>query len=138
MSREPPDTSATAAYRPERLERRKHRRFATQWRLRISGITPQTVLARTVDVSSGGFYCYSSRAFLPGDRLTVLLDIPNGLRDQDSEPIVLRCDVRVLRAEVTRGDLGWGMACQILDYSVLRVSNTEINAAASVDNLETD
>lgn len=85
----------------------------------MSNIDNETVHARTADISSGGFYCRSQRGFAPGEELTALIDIPAPSGGPDSVSIVLRCHVHVVRVEPLNCEDGWGVACQILDYSVL-------------------
>lgn len=83
--------------------------------------------ACTLNVSSGGFYCRSPEPFSPGDNLTALLDLPSVIADRDAG-VVLRCDVRVLRLETVTGETGWGIACQIEDYSIVRATNINTGA----------
>lgn len=111
-------------------DRRRRRRFTANWHVRLLAQGRATVDACTVNVSSGGFYCRSPEPFSAGDNLTALLDLPSVLTDRHAG-VVLRCDVRVLRLESFVDD-GWGIACQIDDYSILRATNTnDIGAGVS-------
>lgn len=138
MPGDTPNILDTRGWGMQPPDRRKRRRFQAHWHLRMWGIARDAVQAYTTDVSSGGFYCRSPRPFLPGDKLTALLDIPNLFGDVDSTVLVLHCEVAVLRVEPIAHSDDWGLACQILDYSVLRAAKIEVNGAASVKNGDID
>ena len=123
MASETPHTSLGKAFGQPSEDRRKRRRFPAQWRVELSGTAHPPIHARTVDVSSCGFYCRSPRALLPGERLTALLEIAEACGRDGSPALVLRCDVHVLRVDAVVQDDSWGIACEILDYSVCRKEN---------------
>jgi hypothetical protein len=102
------------------------------------GVARDAVQAYTVDVSSGGFYCRSPRPFLPGDKLTALLDIPNLFGGLDSAVLVLHCEVTVLRVDPIAQTDTWGIACQISDYSVLRAAKVEVTGGTSAKSGDID
>lgn len=100
------------------VERRKRERFRAQWRVRLWSASGEIVEALTANVSSGGFYCYSSKQFSEGDRVRALLEMKGGSAEGEAPKLVLRCDIEVLRVEALIDGCQWGFACQILDYSV--------------------
>ena len=131
MSEDTPDTTAVSACRQQSMDRRERRRFLAQWDVQISTLMRDIIHARTVDVSSGGFYCRSPRPLLTGERVKAFLHMPE-IGEQDSK-FVIRCDVYVLRVDPSI-DHGWGIACQILDYSIFR----DLNRRLQMEMMETD
>ena len=120
-----PDVSAGNGCGRKGVDRRKRKRLLAQWRLRMWGTAREAAEACTIDVSSGGFYCRSLQPFLPGDTLVALLEVPGLAAHQNAAAVVLRCHVRVLRVQSLVDGSAWGIACQIVDYSVCKAQELE-------------
>jgi len=123
----PPNSSAGGTWAGQGTDRRKRRRFLAQWHVQLCSAAEKIVDALTKDVSSGGFYCRSPRAFSLGERLTAVLEMPSTVVDRQSA-LVLSCDVYVLRVEALLNDCGWGIALKIVDYSLVRAENPEMHS----------
>jgi len=55
-----------------------------------------------------------------------IIQIPIAGADQQPEGLLLRCEVLVLRVEAQIASSGYGIACQIVNYSVLRCASTAL------------
>src|SRR5579875_1763680 len=98
-------------------DRRKRRRLVAQWPLQIWSLDEYLLDTSTTNASSSGFYFLSPRSLSPGDSLLALLSMPGVAAHSDCQNLVLRCEVLVMRVERSAND--FGIACQIIDYSVL-------------------
>ncbi len=87
----------------------------------------------TVNISSGGFYCLSCQPFSPGETLIAVLEIPGPGADGESERLVLRCEVLVLRVQALIDSANCGVACRTINYSVLRAAGMTSSSAQSSD-----
>lgn len=96
-------------------ERRKWVRTKVHWPVCFDD-NAGTVECTTRDLSSGGFYCFSTTAFLPGERRTCILHVPAHDPGADDRIVTLTCTVRVMRVEPTTVSGVWGIACRIEDY----------------------
>jgi hypothetical protein len=67
----------------------------------------------TRNLSSGGFYCLSSRPFAVGERLQCALQVPT--TDPAQRTCRLECHVLVMRVE-SAVDGQFGIACRTEDY----------------------
>lgn len=116
----PPISTGTAEASIGRIaDRRARHRIVTQWPLRLWRMHEHVVDTDTVNVSSAGFYCVSSKRFYPGETLIAVLEIPApGV--QALQHLLLRCEALVLRVETIIGSCNCGIACRIINYSVLR------------------
>ena len=78
-----------------------------------------TVVSRTENLSTKGFYCVSDRPFSPNETLNCELEIasaaPGHLPQVD---LVLRAVVEVVRVVAKGMDPGFGLACQIKSYTI--------------------
>jgi hypothetical protein len=103
-------------------DRRGRARVALQCQVQLSRAGNGSVLTSvTRDVSSAGFYCLSSEMFVPGERLDCTLVIPTPLGGFPEERLCLQCRVEVTRVEPLGAGGSVGIACQIVDYSVIRL-----------------
>jgi hypothetical protein len=107
-------------------ERRKRRRVAVQWQLRIWKSPQDCLFTRTVNISTDGFYCLSPEPLTPGDALIAILEIPQVGAAQDYRALLLRCEISVLRVETLIGSSSCGIAGKILNYSVLRTPEDDL------------
>jgi hypothetical protein len=72
-----------------------------------------------VNLSSGGFYCFTHARFLSGETIRCLILFPERESSGTASPGALECEARVLRVEPS-GVLGMaGVAFRILEYRVL-------------------
>lgn len=94
--------------------------MAVQWPLRLGRPHEPVLDTCTANVSSGGFYFRSTQAFLAGESLVAVLEIPNPSRDFGLQNLTLHCEVLVVRVETLTGGGSTGIACRIIDYSVLK------------------
>jgi len=102
---------------PLRVERRKRARNQLHWPLLLFRNQPSdAVESLTRDLSSSGFYCITSIAFTPGERLICTLRVPT--HDPNGKLLEqwLECKVRVVRVEPQGTEGTFGLACQIEDY----------------------
>jgi hypothetical protein len=97
-------------------ERRKRKRVALHWRVRLFRQSGQWFDTTTEDLSSEGFYCICREPFKPGERLGCVVVVP-GERLGFAEPSLrLQCHIIVRRLEhLTEG---FGLGCHIEDYAV--------------------
>jgi len=99
-------------------ERRKRKRVAVHWRVRLfEPMGNKSVKSTTENLSSEGFYCLSRRTFNIGERLRCEIVIPEAALGFD-DPIVLECQVTVRRVEHLES--WFGLGCHIEDYSVVQ------------------
>lgn len=102
-------------------DRRKRVRMDVHWTVHLSrkwhGIP---VESKTRNLSSDGFYCLSHEPFTPGERLECMLLIPAQERGSQEGALCLQCRVQVVRVETAREDGGFGIACRLVDYSVVQ------------------
>jgi hypothetical protein len=98
-------------------ERRARVRVPLHWPVVIEngGEPPQR--AETQNISSGGMYCLSNRAFAPGQRLEVVLTLP-GCLDERGCSFRLHCTAEVLRCEQDASKPGYGFACRFTRYTL--------------------
>lgn len=101
-------------------DRRKRQRVVVQWPVRVWRFHEYILDTHTVNVSSGGFYCICPRLFSLGETLTAVLEIPAVGSDREFQKLMLRCEALVLRVEALADTRKCGIACRILNYSVLR------------------
>lgn len=77
------------------------------------------VVTKTENVSSKGFYCHSTRAFLPFETLDCQMLIPGGGPDcSTANDLVLQAVVEVVRVMPRSMGGGFGMACRLEHYSI--------------------
>jgi hypothetical protein len=101
-------------------ERRRRPRAALQWRIHIyrSGHSDPLV-STSKNISSQGFYCLAQESCEPGECLECSIFIPTQQAGEDT--LRLKCSARVLRVEPAP-NAGFGLACQIEDYTLERLS----------------
>jgi hypothetical protein len=103
-------------YRPER---RKRARTNVHWPvllLRDQGFNPIDTV--TQNLSSSGFYCFSSTPVAPGAVLRCSLKVPAHDPKGEQRTVTLECRVQVLRSEAAQ-DGSFGIACRIEDYHLI-------------------
>jgi hypothetical protein len=74
------------------------------------------IVAETLDVSAGGFYCLARKPLPIGEILSCRLNLPSAVGSKESGNVTLQCTVEILRVD-TRSP-GFGIACRIHDYTV--------------------
>ena len=104
---------------PHRPERRKRERTTVRWPVRLFRNGGQDAVDTvTRNLSSGGFYCLSPTAFVPGESIPCTLRLP--AYNSTGKTLVLLCQVHILRVEAIIGadndDSSFGIACRIEDY----------------------
>lgn len=95
-------------------ERRKRRRIRLHWPIQLLRRSAQTAIrTTTLNLSSDGFYCFTPEALDRGEvvRCTITIPAPDG-------ELRLRCRARIVRIEANPAGGGYGMGCQILQFSV--------------------
>ena len=97
-------------------DRRKRKRVAVHWRVRLFRQPRQWVDTTTENLSSEGLYCICQEPFKPGERLGCVIVVP-GESFGSAEPLLrLQCHVLVRRLEPLTE--GFGLGCHIEDYAV--------------------
>jgi hypothetical protein len=102
-------------------ERRRTARVPLHWKVNLSGdgsgSQSQTV---TRDISCDGFYCLVDQCFRPGDPIECDIAVPTHRPSNRDEVAYLRCHARAVRVELTGGSPGYGLACRIMNYRLVR------------------
>ena len=98
-------------------DRRKRKRVALNWPVRLFQLGGPPVVTSTENLSSEGFYCILNQSFRVGERLHCEIVIPGESLGRVESPIRLRCDVTIRRVENLRS--GFGMGCDIEDYALV-------------------
>ena len=113
-------------------ERRKQGRVDVRWPLRLirrHGDIP--VMTYTKNVSSHGFFCYSSEPFSPGEMLICTIDIPAWRPGGPDASLMLECSVQVIWVEQSEGAWPFGIGCQIHDYAVVTQMRERMRVSAT-------
>lgn len=111
-------------------ERRERTRVALQCPVRLSRAGSASVLPGvTRDMSSSGFYFLSTEPFVPGEQLRCTIAIPTHAWSSSGERLLLDCSVEVARVEHLGPGKGMGVACRIVDYSVVHYQGSNPPAA---------
>ncbi|MDX1978669.1 MAG: PilZ domain-containing protein [Bryobacteraceae bacterium] len=99
-------------------DRRDRERFAVKWPVVLvrRGSVVQSV---TENLSSGGFFCYSSQEFVPGEHTQAWIEIPRRGATGKGRSFLL-CRARVVRVEQDAAR-GYGLGCRIEDYNIVTV-----------------
>ena len=108
--------SPVLSHRPER---RKRERTTVRWPVRLFRNGGQDAVDTiTRNLSSGGFYCLSPLAFVPGESIDCTLLLP--AHNSTGRTLVLICQVHILRVEAiveaVNDESSFGIACRIEDY----------------------
>ena len=104
-----------------RHERRRRTRTLVHWPvLLLSDGGGHAIETVTRNLSSSGFYCLSSTALTPGERLFCTLRVPAHDPTAEGRAISLECGAVVMRCEITPGG-EFGIACRIEDYHLATV-----------------
>ena len=113
---------STELENPLPSERRKRARNHLHWSLLLfPNQAAEAVESLTRDLSSGGFYCVTGVAFIPGERLICTLKVPTHDPNGKHLEQKLECRVRVMRVEPQGAEGTFGLACQIEDYHFSQV-----------------
>ena len=99
-------------------ERRRRTRVLVRWPLLFRDVPGAAVDTVTENLSSEGFYCLTSKPFVPGDLRTCTLSAPAYRPDDGSWVILVECQVRVVRVQALSESGMYGMGCRIEDYRV--------------------
>lgn len=103
---------------PTISERRKHERLALRLPVRfVDADGSLTVDCCTENVSGGGFYCLSPKAFAADEQKEVHLLLPTRGYSRSGENVDIQCAVRVVRVDSIGPGRGYGLACQIERYT---------------------
>ena len=98
-------------------ERRNRVRAQVHWPvIFVRGNGTEAVETITENVTSEGFYCLSSSAFVEGEQLDCILKLPPHDPAGREQVLCLECKVRVARVERLNAQGTFGIACQIEDY----------------------
>lgn len=109
-------------------ERRKRKRIAVHWPLRVSGIENSDAAGMlTEDLSSSGFYFVSPAPFEPGEQLEWLLAVP--ARALGCTDLMLRGSARVVRVQEVSPAGRFGVGCLIHDYQVVPLAARDLQPA---------
>jgi hypothetical protein len=80
---------------------------------------------KTEDVSCDSFYCISDKPISLGDQLDCELVIPGDeVTSVPEADLHLRCRVRVVRVVARGPQQGFGVACQLEDYTISRCTGS--------------
>jgi PilZ domain len=75
------------------------------------------------DISSDGFYCLSAQPFSPNEKLHCEIVIPNQDSASSTEgSLLLRCRAEVVRVMADGRTPGYGLACRLQHYTIVRQS----------------
>ena len=77
-----------------------------------------TVVSTTRNISNRGFFCVCERPFSPNEVLDCEMTLPAGERLPYGD-LVLRGTVEVVRVALRGMEPGFGIACEIRDYTIL-------------------
>jgi hypothetical protein len=108
------------AERPAVRDRRSRTRAEVHWPVSFS-LPGTTEIVRTVtrDLSSAGFYCILNASFIPGESRDCTLAVPTNQPHNGLRALVVRCQVRVVRVELSAESGSSGVGCQIIDYRLV-------------------
>jgi len=101
-------------------ERRRRKRFPLQCSLEFES-DREAFTSATVNISSQGFYCVVDRPVRSGAELRCLVDLMHGHSTLSFPGVSLNCEVVVVRSDELEN--GYGLACRIKNYSVVRSSS---------------
>ncbi len=91
----------------------------------------------TENLSSDGFYCFSTRPFSAGELLFSRLHIPTANCGYGAS--YLECRVRVIRVEKQRAnDVNYGVACRMEEYRVVRANGCETSACSTETSISAE
>jgi hypothetical protein len=110
----------------EIAERRRNLRVPLHWTVLLAhGRAAQPSRSKTQDLSKGGFYCLLDEPLTPGERIECDIVVPTHAAERWGDALSLRCHVQVLRVDKVENGGGYGIACQIQDYFVVRTAGDE-------------
>jgi hypothetical protein len=101
-------------------ERRIHGRVDVRWSVtvwRSNGDPP--LKTETENISSRGFYCFSSQCLAPGEVLSCAIEIPTRHPIYPDQTLSLKCSAQVVWAHWIEAKQQFGIGCSIDDYSVI-------------------
>jgi PilZ domain-containing protein len=97
-------------------DRRKRKRVALHWPVRLFQPGRPSLVSTTENLSSEGLYCIAKEPFKLGERLQCEIIIPGETFGSSESSIRLQCHVTVRRVENLRR--GFGLGCHIEDYGL--------------------
>lgn len=103
-------------------DRRRRKRLAVHWLLRLVSPGRPPIVTTTENLTSEGLYCIVNRPFKPGERLQCEIVIPGENFDFHETSLRLQCSATVKRVEYRRE--GFGLGCQIDDYALAPASRS--------------
>src|SRR5215469_16970372 len=102
-----------------RPDRRRRARTQVHWPvLLLPGRGADAIETVTENLSSTGFYCFSTAPLTPGDPLLCRLKVPAYDPNGEEGALALECRVMVMRAEAAP-DGFFGIAFRIEDYRLI-------------------
>lgn len=105
------DTSNLIA--PSLAERRRYERLPLRLPVRFIYERATSNSCFTENISSGGFYCIARDPFVAGDRLSVEFLLPAHNPGRNEKRVILRCQVQVVRIDLTWLGAGFGVGFRI-------------------------
>jgi hypothetical protein len=100
-----------------KVDRRRRQRFSLRCAVQFQR-NRHPLEGETTNICSHGFYCIVREPFEPGEQLECVVDIRQAGLEIAWLGISLHCTVEVLRTDKVAQ--GYGIACQIRNYSVAR------------------
>jgi hypothetical protein len=101
----------------EKDERRRRHRLRLQLPVHFQPGKDQAPVASTTrDISSDGFLCLTPRPFEKGESLVCTITWPSHLRGMLNKPLVIRCDITVVRCEHDEESGLYRTACHIQEF----------------------
>jgi hypothetical protein len=76
------------------------------------------IITKTENVNSKGFYCISTQAFFPFEKLHCQMLIPGGPSSSPANDLVLQAVVQVIRVMPWGVGNGFGLACRLNSYTI--------------------
>jgi hypothetical protein len=108
-------------------DRRRRVRTKLRWLVLIRARDGEAVESVTENLSSQGFYFFSSRPFVCGDMLRCWMTIPTYDPTGISGRVAMECEVQVVRSEVGPDKGLFGIACQMKDYHLAWTGNGSLS-----------
>jgi len=98
-------------------DRRRRYRARVHWPIQFHGRGGLDLSAtETQDLSSDGFFFFSSTAFCLGDLLECTILVPAHGPEAPGSTLPLRCKARIVRVDAADSQGAYGVACCIEDY----------------------
>jgi hypothetical protein len=103
-----------------KIERRRERRLALHWPIRLSSDTIGSFEATTENLSAGGFYFSWGNPLAAGERLDCEVTVSGGGKHPGDRVGSIYCQAEVVRVEALGASPGFGVGCKILDFTFVK------------------